>query len=158
VIETLLRLSIYCLHSYPPRLVGACCNAVVKLFALELVFVSVSIFQFVFEFCCPSRAPMLRRAAGELRRWAQPAAARPCASACDSILLSGLVFHGHHGVLAAERELGQKFTVDVSLACDLRAAGERDALADTLCYATVHECVRRCLARAWLTAVGCAEW
>lgn len=101
---------------------------------------------------------MLRRAAGELRRRVPASAVRPCASACDSILLSGLIFYGHHGVLAAERELGQKFTVDVSLACDLRAAGESDALADTLCYATVHECVRRRLARAWLTAAGCAEW
>ena len=38
----------------------------------------------------------------------------------DLILLRGLLFHAHHGVLAAEQELGQKFRLDLSLEVDLR--------------------------------------
>ena len=44
----------------------------------------------------------------------------------DRILLNGLVFFGRHGCHAAEKELGQKFTVDVELECDLLRAGETE--------------------------------
>ena len=60
----------------------------------------------------------------------------------DLILLRGLLFHAHHGVLAAEQELGQKFRLDLSLEVDLRAAGRSDALAGTVDYAAVYETVR----------------
>src|SRR5439155_16877726 len=46
----------------------------------------------------------------------------------DRILLDGMVFYGYHGTLPAERELGQRFVVDVALHCDLRAAGLADDL------------------------------
>ena len=56
----------------------------------------------------------------------------------DRILLEGMIFWGYHGTLAAERELGQQFVVDVELHCDLRAAGEADDLAATVDYSEVY--------------------
>lgn len=56
----------------------------------------------------------------------------------DRILLEGMVFHGRHGTLPAERELGQPFVVDVELRLDLRAAGLADDLTLTVDYSEVH--------------------
>jgi dihydroneopterin aldolase len=56
----------------------------------------------------------------------------------DRILLEGMVFHGRHGTLPAERELGQPFVVDVELRLDLRPAGLSDDLAQTVDYGEVH--------------------
>ena len=41
----------------------------------------------------------------------------------DRILLKGLKFHGYHGVFNAEKELGQKFVVDLELHVCLAKAG-----------------------------------
>ena len=56
----------------------------------------------------------------------------------DRILLEGMVFHGRHGTLPAERELGQPFVVDVELRLDLRPAGLSDKLEETVDYGEVH--------------------
>lgn len=56
----------------------------------------------------------------------------------DRILLEGMVFHGRHGTLPAERELGQPFVVDVELRLDLRPAGLSDDLTKTVDYGEVH--------------------
>jgi dihydroneopterin aldolase len=61
----------------------------------------------------------------------------------DRILLEGMVFHGRHGVLPAERELGQPFVVDVELRLDLRPAGLSDDLAKTVDYGEVHRLARQ---------------
>jgi dihydroneopterin aldolase len=60
----------------------------------------------------------------------------------DAIELSGLAFYAHHGALAEERTLGQRFVVDVRLELDLRAAGRSDDLARTVNYADVWLAVR----------------
>jgi dihydroneopterin aldolase len=60
----------------------------------------------------------------------------------DRILLNGLVFFGRHGCHAAEKELGQKFTVDVELECDLQRAGETDALEDTVDYVAIYNATK----------------
>jgi 7,8-dihydroneopterin aldolase/epimerase/oxygenase len=60
----------------------------------------------------------------------------------DRILLEGMVFHGRHGTLPAERELGQPFVVDVELRLDLRPAGLSDDLAQTVDYGEVHRRVQ----------------
>jgi len=60
----------------------------------------------------------------------------------DRILLHGLTFFGRHGCHAAERDLGQKFIVDIELDCDLRAAGASDALGDTLNYVAIYDAAR----------------
>jgi 7,8-dihydroneopterin aldolase/epimerase/oxygenase len=52
----------------------------------------------------------------------------------DHISLRGITGFGHHGVFDFERELGQRFVVDVDCAVDLRAAGASDELVDTLDY------------------------
>ncbi|MEW6635181.1 MAG: dihydroneopterin aldolase [Actinomycetota bacterium] len=59
--------------------------------------------------------------------------------AADRILLEEMVFHGRHGTLPAERELGQPFVVDVELSLDLREAGRSDDLRKTVDYSRVHE-------------------
>ena len=56
----------------------------------------------------------------------------------DRILLEGMIFHGRHGTLPAERELGQPFVVDIELRLDLQPAGLSDDLARTVDYSEVH--------------------
>ena len=60
----------------------------------------------------------------------------------DRILLEGMVFHGRHGTLPAERELGQPFVVEVELRLSLRAAGLSDDLTRTVDYSEVHRRAR----------------
>jgi 7,8-dihydroneopterin aldolase/epimerase/oxygenase len=60
----------------------------------------------------------------------------------DRVLLEGMVFHGRHGTLPAERELGQPFVVDLELRLDLRPAGLSDDLAQTVDYSGVHRRAR----------------
>ena len=60
----------------------------------------------------------------------------------DRILLNGLTFFGRHGCHPAERELGQKFLVDIELECDVSEAGQSDALADTIDYVSIYEAAR----------------
>jgi len=60
----------------------------------------------------------------------------------DRISLEGMVIHGRHGTLPAERELGQPFVVDVELCLDLRPAGISDDLEKTVDYGEVHRLVR----------------
>ncbi|GAA0223817.1 dihydroneopterin aldolase [Actinomadura nitritigenes] len=55
----------------------------------------------------------------------------------DRIELRGLRARGRHGVLPAERELGQEFVVDVSLGLDTRPAAETDDLSRTVDYGTL---------------------
>jgi 7,8-dihydroneopterin aldolase/epimerase/oxygenase len=60
----------------------------------------------------------------------------------DRILLTDMVFHGRHGTLRAEHELGQPFVVSVDLYFDLRPAGISDDLAKTVDYSEVHRKAR----------------
>jgi 7,8-dihydroneopterin aldolase/epimerase/oxygenase len=53
----------------------------------------------------------------------------------DRITLTGITGYGHHGVFAAERELGQRFVVDLTCELDLAAAGAEDDLGQTIDYA-----------------------
>jgi 7,8-dihydroneopterin aldolase/epimerase/oxygenase len=52
----------------------------------------------------------------------------------DRIALTGLEVFAHHGALPHERELGQRFVIDVELGLDLAPAARSDALADTVDY------------------------
>ncbi len=60
----------------------------------------------------------------------------------DLISLEGMTFHGCHGTLPAERELGQPFVVSVEMRLDLRPAGTTDDLTKTVDYAEVHRLAR----------------
>ena len=59
----------------------------------------------------------------------------------DKIILKGIRFHGYHGVAEAERQLGQKYEIDLELMTDLSAAGKTDELTHTINYAQVVQLV-----------------
>ena len=59
----------------------------------------------------------------------------------DKIILKGIQFHGYHGVAEAERQLGQKYEIDLELMTELSAAGKTDDLAHTIDYAQVVQLV-----------------
>jgi len=60
----------------------------------------------------------------------------------DRILLTDMVFHGRHGTLPAENQLGQPFVVSIELHLDLRPAGSSDDLTRTVDYSEVHRMAR----------------
>ncbi|MEZ4389341.1 MAG: dihydroneopterin aldolase [Candidatus Krumholzibacteriia bacterium] len=60
----------------------------------------------------------------------------------DRITLAGIDVYAHHGVHPAERELGQRFKVDVELYGDWSEAARSDHLGDALDYVGVHGRVR----------------
>jgi 7,8-dihydroneopterin aldolase/epimerase/oxygenase len=60
----------------------------------------------------------------------------------DKIILKNMVFRGRHGVHPAERELGQRFEVDVELSLDLSQAMSSDALTATVDYSQAYAIVR----------------
>src|SRR5690606_15477421 len=57
----------------------------------------------------------------------------------DFIHLNEMQLYGYHGVFPEETKLGQRFRLTVSLAVDLRRAGETDALEHTVHYGEVYE-------------------
>lgn len=60
----------------------------------------------------------------------------------DYIHLKDMQFFGFHGVLPEETKLGQRFRANVSLAVDMKKAGETDELAHTVNYAEVYDLTR----------------
>jgi dihydroneopterin aldolase len=56
----------------------------------------------------------------------------------DRISMHGIDIYAHHGVHPAERELGQRFVIDVELWSDLNEAARQDALRLALDYTAVH--------------------
>jgi len=61
----------------------------------------------------------------------------------DSIFIHGLLVHAHHGVMAHEGKVGQRFMIDLKLTIDLAAAGDSDKLVDTVSYSAIVEAVTR---------------
>ncbi len=60
----------------------------------------------------------------------------------DRIRLQGIDVYAHHGIHPAERELGQRFVIDVELWADLSGAAEQDSLGQALDYTAVHRRIR----------------
>ncbi|MCP4145165.1 MAG: dihydroneopterin aldolase [bacterium] len=56
----------------------------------------------------------------------------------DCIRLTGIDVYAYHGALAAEKELGQRFVIDLELWTDVSTAAESDELDDALDYTKVH--------------------
>lgn len=56
----------------------------------------------------------------------------------DKILLNNMMFYGFHGTYEHERELGQRFYVDVELAIDSTQAGKTDDLNHTVDYTAIY--------------------
>ena len=61
----------------------------------------------------------------------------------DSITIRGVRGYGYHGVLPAERELGQEFVVDVVIRLRTEQAAMTDALRDTVNYGDVAARIHR---------------
>ena len=61
----------------------------------------------------------------------------------DTIFVNGLLIHAHHGVMAHEEKVGQRFMIDLELAIDLAPAGRSDKLADTVSYSAIVEAATR---------------
>ncbi|BFH65874.1 dihydroneopterin aldolase [Paenibacillus azoreducens] len=61
----------------------------------------------------------------------------------DKMKLHHMEYYGYHGVFEEERKLGQRFYIDLELELDLRAAGQKDDLSQTVNYAEVHENVKK---------------
>src|SRR5438093_11474254 len=57
------------------------------------------------------------------------------------ILVTGIKFHGYHGLTRIEREIGVRYSVDVEMGCDLAAAAASDRVKDTIDYREVHQIV-----------------
>ena len=57
----------------------------------------------------------------------------------DTIFVTGLLIHAHHGVMEHEANVGQRFVIDLELTVDLGAASRSDRLADTVSYAAIVE-------------------
>lgn len=60
----------------------------------------------------------------------------------DFIHLNNMEFYGFHGALPEETRLGQRFRVNLSMAVDLKGAGETDDLERTVNYAEVFDLCR----------------
>ena len=56
----------------------------------------------------------------------------------DIIKLSNMVFYAHHGYYEAERELGQRFELDIIVECDLKPAAASDELKKTIDYRNIY--------------------
>lgn len=61
----------------------------------------------------------------------------------DYIHVNDMEFYAYHGVFLEETKLGQRFRLTVSLAVDLKKAGETDDLIHTVHYGEVYEACRQ---------------
>ncbi|APF18460.1 dihydroneopterin aldolase [Caldithrix abyssi DSM 13497] len=57
----------------------------------------------------------------------------------DVIRLKNMIFYAHHGYYEAERELGQKFEVDMEIQCDFKEAASSDDLKRTIDYRKIYK-------------------
>jgi len=55
----------------------------------------------------------------------------------DMIFVTGLLVHAHHGVMAHEEQVGQRFVIDLELYADLQESSHSDRLVDTVSYSDV---------------------
>jgi dihydroneopterin aldolase len=69
------------------------------------------------------------------------------ASTPDRISVTGIRVRAHHGVFDFEREQGQEFVIDVTVAVDLAAAASGDDLASTVHYGELAEAIARAVER-----------
>lgn len=56
----------------------------------------------------------------------------------DKIRLKNIIFYAHHGFYKAEREMGQKFEIDIEVGCDLSHSAESDDLDKTIDYVKIY--------------------
>ncbi len=61
----------------------------------------------------------------------------------DRLLLREMSFYGYHGDVAAERELGGRYTVDLDIGVDLVEAARSDSLEAAVDYVHLYQLVRK---------------
>ena len=66
---------------------------------------------------------------------------RPIEAGRDRISLTGITAYGHHGVFSSERQLGQRFVIDVTCTLDLSLAATSDDLGQTIDYGALAQAV-----------------
>jgi 7,8-dihydroneopterin aldolase/epimerase/oxygenase len=59
----------------------------------------------------------------------------------DCIKLANMGFYAYHGTSKAEKEIGQRFFLDVEMFYDLRLAGTTDSIRHTVNYQKVYEII-----------------
>lgn len=59
----------------------------------------------------------------------------------DILRLTNMTFHAYHGVWDEEREIGQRFEVDLELKIDMSSAAKSDKLRDTVDLSAVFETI-----------------
>ena len=60
----------------------------------------------------------------------------------DRIILEGIILYGYHGRKRPEKEIGQRFVVDIEVERDLRMAGASDKIDATISYTDIFRVVR----------------
>ena len=63
--------------------------------------------------------------------------------AADLVRLNKMVFHGYHGYWEEERQVGQRFEVDVELEVDVAQAAHSDHIRDTVDLYKVYQVVEK---------------
>ena len=61
----------------------------------------------------------------------------------DRLILRDMSFYGYHGDVAAERELGGRYTVSLEIGVDLVDAARTDSLDSAVDYVHVYQLVRQ---------------
>lgn len=61
----------------------------------------------------------------------------------DRLILRDMSFYGYHGDVAAERELGGRYTVTLEIGVDLVEAARSDSLESAVDYVHVYQLVRQ---------------
>jgi 7,8-dihydroneopterin aldolase/epimerase/oxygenase len=79
--------------------------------------------------CCPISITKKRRIVSFMAR--------------DYIRLNKMVFRGYHGVWDEERQVGQRFEVDVEFVGDIAAAAKSDNIRDTIDLYQVYQIVEK---------------
>ncbi len=74
----------------------------------------------------------------------------------DRIVLRGIQVYAYHGVLAAEKKLGQRFVVDATLFGDFSSAVRSDDLNDAVDYSRVHGLVCEAMSQASFNLIEAA--
>jgi dihydroneopterin aldolase len=59
----------------------------------------------------------------------------------DRIFIRGIECYGFHGVTGAERKVGNRFQIDVTLELDISAAAASDSIRDATDYREIHRVV-----------------
>ncbi len=71
----------------------------------------------------------------------------------DYLRLKSLTFFAHHGVMAHEQEIGQRFEIDVELAGDLSQAGNSDDVTQTYNYDRIYRLVESIVTGKWFNLI-----